>query len=675
MHISSIRVLRAKAATHAWLRPAVRILLIAVLASGVIEPALAANPDPALAAKINAATFEVVIPKPTSDPLSYEKPLPLELQPYQERTDKYFSIGTAFALGHNRYVTARHVLMAVADSAAKTIALRDAGGHVYASDHIEKFSAQKDFVVFSLKQQPANDVALDTNPSPTLNSVVYAVGNALGTGVILRDGLYTSDTPEEENGRWKWIRFSAAASPGNSGGPLLDQQGNIIGVVLMKSQNENLNYALPIREVLNAPDNLADIDTRRGYRLDVLDDTQNETFKAQFSLPLSVGDFIAKYQKLQDEYDDQQLKALLQQRSQDLFPYGAGSKDILQNQPVIHYFPLLVGLGSNGQWQYGGGASRHIRLSANGYIDIGQVRGTMLMKLHRSDDANVSAFYNDPKQMMDMLLKGGDLFRKVGPERIKITSLGEPTTASTYTDEWQRPWKVWVWPLPHLSLQLVMLATPVPDGYALMMRIRPGSATHDSLIDLKALTRFLSVDYGGTLAQWKTFLADASLLPEALKDLHTDVGEGQSFHYRSDTFAFTIPDTMQPVGADNWLGVGVSLYAMPKDRFALESSDVQVRVNPFDSDRITIKRQLAPSSDMNEDRQRDWQKLLLKQSPYDGRPQSNSGRDVTRVINPSGSDHPAMLYTAFYRTQDPGRYGAIIANLEILLKTLVVKDP
>ncbi|MCT7094643.1 trypsin-like peptidase domain-containing protein, partial [Salmonella enterica] len=81
--------------------------------------------------------------------------------------------------------------------------------------------------------------------------------------------LYTSQTPEEQDGRWKWLRFSAAASPGNSGGPLLDKDGKVIGVVVMKSPDENLNYALPIDLVLKAPANLGDIDTRESYQLDV----------------------------------------------------------------------------------------------------------------------------------------------------------------------------------------------------------------------------------------------------------------------------------------------------------------------------------------------------------------------------------------------------------------------
>src|SRR3546814_9944871 len=109
---------------------------------------------------IQAATFEVVASKPVNDPLTYDRPLPLELLPYQERNDKYYSIGTAFALGNNRYVTAAHVLQSGIDSLWGEPALRDASGHVYAIGKIEKFSLQQDFVVFTLAEQPAHASAL-----------------------------------------------------------------------------------------------------------------------------------------------------------------------------------------------------------------------------------------------------------------------------------------------------------------------------------------------------------------------------------------------------------------------------------------------------------------------------------------------------------------------------------
>lgn len=261
---------------------------------GFVEAAAApaATLDPVVLPRIQSATFEVVQAKPTTDPLIYEKPLPLDLLPYQERTDKYYSIGTAFAIGHNRYVTAAHVLLlAGVDSLWGPLALRDGKGQVYAIDKIEKFGLRRDFVVSSLATQPG-EAALDIDGNPAFNEVVYAVGNALGTGVVIRDGLYTSDTPEQQKGAWKWMRFSAAASLGNSGRPLLGKGGKIVGVVMAKSANENLNYALPIREVLDAPENMATLDERTYYGLDVLGGAvQNDVLQAKFTLPLSLADF------------------------------------------------------------------------------------------------------------------------------------------------------------------------------------------------------------------------------------------------------------------------------------------------------------------------------------------------------------------------------------------------
>ena len=155
MHVLEV-FLRRTGATSMCRRLAL-ILFVGLCGTSVVR---AASLDPAVLPKIQAATFEVVAAKPVNDPLTYEKPLPLELLPYQERTDKYFSIGTAFAIGNNRYVTAGHVLQIGIGSLWGPPALRDASGHVYAIDKIEKYSLQQDFVVFSLATQPANAAAL-----------------------------------------------------------------------------------------------------------------------------------------------------------------------------------------------------------------------------------------------------------------------------------------------------------------------------------------------------------------------------------------------------------------------------------------------------------------------------------------------------------------------------------
>jgi S1-C subfamily serine protease len=144
------------------------------------------------------------------------------------------------------------------------LALRDAAGKIYAVDRIIKYSGREDYAVFSVLAAPVVE-PLETRSRPPLNTPVFAIGNALGEGVVTRDGLYTSDTPEELDGRWQWLRFSAAASPGNSGGPLVDRNGKVVGVVVRKSPNENLNAALAIGQVLDGSEEAGVIEARSSY--------------------------------------------------------------------------------------------------------------------------------------------------------------------------------------------------------------------------------------------------------------------------------------------------------------------------------------------------------------------------------------------------------------------------
>ncbi|MGB7543442.1 MAG: hypothetical protein WBM28_15690, partial [Burkholderiales bacterium] len=95
-----------------------------MLASGAGAQSLSA----AQVGAVSRAVFEIVVLKPTTDSLSYERPLPLDQIPYAIRKDLYYSVGTAFAIGPNRWVTAAHVLGLGRDSLQKTYRLRDPKG-------------------------------------------------------------------------------------------------------------------------------------------------------------------------------------------------------------------------------------------------------------------------------------------------------------------------------------------------------------------------------------------------------------------------------------------------------------------------------------------------------------------------------------------------------------------
>jgi serine protease Do len=473
-----------------------------------------AGVTPELQHAMREATFEVVMKKPEHEAVVYEKPLPLDLLPYIERTDKYSSIGSAFALGHNTYVTAAHVLQDAIASQFGPPALRRSDGAVFEIDRILRYSEHEDFAVFSLQNDP-QPTALLTNLQPRLDQPVLAIGNALGEGVVIRDGLFTSETPEAQDGRWKWIRFSAAASPGNSGGPLCDADGRVIGIVVRKSPNENLNYALPITRVLDAEEK-ARFDQKSSVGLPFLRGTTTYAYKDEFKLPLIWPAFVKTYQALIERHAGESRALVLKTYGDTLFPKGPGAVDLLYGWSSQDPRPRLIVQDSDSTWTARMHEFDKVSLPGDGSVAVARVAGASLLRLVRANAASDDAFYDDSKAFMDLALKALDIERAVGAEDVRVVSLGAAVTETMYTDDVGRKYQQRVWALPFEDSYLVGQLLPTPDGYvAVLMRAESGE-----LRSVEAMSQLmvgqLDVSYEGTLAQWDAALRRRSLLPDAL---------------------------------------------------------------------------------------------------------------------------------------------------------------
>ena len=81
-------------------------------------------------------------------------------------------------------MTASHVLIVGLDSQFGPPALRDGAGNVYGIDQVVKYSDRRDFAEFSLVREPPGVKALPVGSAPALNDTVFAVGNALGEGIV-----------------------------------------------------------------------------------------------------------------------------------------------------------------------------------------------------------------------------------------------------------------------------------------------------------------------------------------------------------------------------------------------------------------------------------------------------------------------------------------------------------
>ncbi|MFQ5505382.1 MAG: S1C family serine protease [Planctomycetota bacterium] len=86
---------------------------------------------------------------------------------------------------------------------------------------------------------------------PSVGAEVYVIGHPLGLGWTVTRGIVSSHRHPQGH---PMIQTDAAISPGNSGGPLIDSEGHVIGIVTSKLSGggvENVAFARPTAALLS----------------------------------------------------------------------------------------------------------------------------------------------------------------------------------------------------------------------------------------------------------------------------------------------------------------------------------------------------------------------------------------------------------------------------------------
>jgi len=624
------------------------------LALGLVAHAAVSAPE--FQKQMRAATFEVVIRKPERDALTYEKPLPLELIPFAERNDLYWSMGTAFAIGPDTYVSAGHVMLSGVGSSFGLPAIRDVQGKVYPVDRVLKFSLSEDFMVFTVQGAPPVP-PLSTNTAFAVDDVVYAVGNALGDGVVIRDGLLTSTTPEFQDGRWKWLRFSAATSPGNSGGPLVDVQGRVLGVITAKSPNENLNYALPVERVLNASSKAATVDQRESFGLPLLQETAVAHFKDQFDLPLAYTEFSRRFVATHLKYYLEQRRALLAAQHEHLFPRGDSAKLLASAQEA--FLPVLIVQNDDRSWGLGP-VSREpdIKLPGDGFVTLGFTAGVGLFRVKRPNAASDAGFYTDSRVSMDLLLKSLKLMRPVGPQSIRITSMGIAQSDVPYTDTYQRQWRLRSWPMGIYDAQLFAMMLPVPDGAVGMVLIVPRGLQNVMTEQLKWLADYVQVSYAGSLPQWRAFLGNRDGLPALFERVKLDYSDASGLRYDSSQLRFNVPPDLLRISDRSVLSIHTT-YVPEGKQFALRPAALILAQDGDTENFVGAYRQARPGEGAGKEAQQRWDAMLKRSGDFSGVPGHDAEYKKFWLRLVSGQDAvdsraapPQVLYELVFNTED-----------------------
>ena len=109
----------------------------------------------------------------------------------------------------------------------------------------------KDLAIIKVKGKNLPFLSIGELGNLHVGDHVVAIGSPLGLEGTVSDGIVSS-VREVENK--KWIQTTAPVSHGNSGGPLLDMNNHVVGVVtwgVNLQLGQNLNFAAPSSEVTN----------------------------------------------------------------------------------------------------------------------------------------------------------------------------------------------------------------------------------------------------------------------------------------------------------------------------------------------------------------------------------------------------------------------------------------
>ena len=149
------------------------------------------------------------------------------------------STGTGFFISTDgKVVTNYHVI-----DKAIGIKVTDCNNKTYTVSEVLAYDKNIDIAV--LKISASSTAAVLNKTDYETGDRVYTLGSSLGLTYTFADGLIS--TKSRKDGNMYYIQTSAPISPGNSGGPLIDEYGRVIGInTFVLVDGQNLNFAVPV---------------------------------------------------------------------------------------------------------------------------------------------------------------------------------------------------------------------------------------------------------------------------------------------------------------------------------------------------------------------------------------------------------------------------------------------
>ena len=162
----------------------------------------------------------------------------------QEGREGVDGLGTGFVVSADGLIaTNLHVI-----GEARRLVVEMSDGTKHEVTEVTATDAHWDLALLRVSCKTLKPLVLADSDAVKQGQPVVAMGNPEGLGFSVVDGV-VSEFPDVIN-EVPMIRLAMPIERGNSGGPLMDRQGRVLGLLTMKSAvTDNLGFAMPVNEL------------------------------------------------------------------------------------------------------------------------------------------------------------------------------------------------------------------------------------------------------------------------------------------------------------------------------------------------------------------------------------------------------------------------------------------
>ena len=203
--------------------------------------------------------------------------------------------GSGFVISEDGYILTNYHVIETAHSNNLDVTVMTYDGTEYIAS-IVGFETGNDIAVLKIEASGLSPVSFGNSDEITMGETVYAVGNPLGelaysmsTGTV--SGLDREITTDDSVIGINMFQIDAAVNPGNSGGPVYNSRGEVIGIVTAKSgatNAEGLGFAIPVNDASLIAEDLMTKGyvTGKAYMGVRLDERYNAMYAEYYNMPL-----------------------------------------------------------------------------------------------------------------------------------------------------------------------------------------------------------------------------------------------------------------------------------------------------------------------------------------------------------------------------------------------------